>query len=366
VFGAGVWLSLPADGEAALTISNYAGGAAVPVNVSLSPADTVGLVGKTVAFDAAALDDISVARLHYIRKSFADTGAVIGVAAADPAKLTSVFNSGEWVQGALELIRFSLYDTYKVANKFTDAGMKIMNGIKLARDGSDDKCDDKCKIVYGRDIKVGDLAYASGGLWPTNGIGLAQEEKGNIIPGTAIKIHGGRFNDINYNDVAFSDFAAYIALLDSINANPIKTGIRPDSSSVQITSIDSNSNVISNEIYDFVLDYYNPDAASDEAERARLPQWMDTNNIRFSYTFDGLAIPPDDTPDLVVNGVRLDNMNRKSARSISGSPSSYGTGGDPRADFGNNITVLMSNYLVSTLGVEEFRNTNIMAMGING
>jgi hypothetical protein len=56
-------------------------------------------------------------------------------------------------------------------------------------------------------------------------------------------------------------------------------------------------------------------------------------------------------------------MNRKGTGKTSGAPDSYGTGGEPRADFVNNITVPMANYLVSALGVQEFRNTNILGDG---
>jgi hypothetical protein len=251
VFGAGAWGSLPVDGEAALTIPNYADGA---------------------VFDAAAPADSSLARVHYIRKAFADVGVVIGGASDDPAKLTPVFSGGEWVQGCPEYNLFAsyLYDTHKAANKFTDAGVEIMSGIRVARDGSDGKY----KIVYGRNIKVGELTYNNNASsqWLAIGIGLAKEGTGTIIPDADIKIHeGGR--DGVYAGVKISNFATYIALLDSINANLIKTGVRSDNSSVQITSVGSNFNVISNGIYDFVLACYNPAAdASYEGDRARLPQ----------------------------------------------------------------------------------------------
>jgi hypothetical protein len=140
---------------------------------------------------------------------------------------------------------------------------------------------------------------------------------------------------------------------------------------------------MSNGANDFVLAYYNPDARYDAAAhetrdsynraacddgRAKLPQWQDVN-LTIHYTLDGLHLPadygqPDGTPLRVVNDgtrdVTLDNMNRKGAHRASGAPDSYGSGGKPRADFANNITVPKANYLVSALGVREFRNTNIL------
>jgi hypothetical protein len=135
-------------------------------------------------------DALSLAYVHHLRRALEATAGAGKTITIDTTDLTPAFNSGEWIQGTADAIRFSLYDAYKVANKFTDSGVETMNGVRVVRDGSDDKC----KIVYNRDIKIGDLTYNSNasGQCPTIGIGLTKEENGNIIPDASIKIHGGR------------------------------------------------------------------------------------------------------------------------------------------------------------------------------
>jgi hypothetical protein len=177
---------------------------------------------------------------------------------------------------------------------------------------------------------------------------------------------GGRIGEESNSSYypVVNDWATYREVLDEAGLSPA-SGRLLDHSKVVIQSPGADANVMSNGMYDFVLAYYNPKADGSPASgtqdlKARLPSWPASG-----LTFDGLALPAgygqaDGTPVRAVDGVALDNMNRKGARITSGSPSSYGAGGEPRADFVGNITVPMANYMMDTLNISSLANTNII------
>jgi hypothetical protein len=335
---------------------------------SLNGVITADLSGRAVQvrLSAESPAEISLAYVHYIRAALKGKGGT-GVSVTETTAFTPVFSSGEWIKGSARynLIIQNLYDNYKVENKFTESGVEVMSGIKIARDGADDKC----KVVYSRDIKVLDLSYIADytdSQWPVNGIDLKKGGSGNIIPETSIKIHEGKWNETSYGTVSFSTFTEYAELLRSIGAYPAQgNAMRPDNGSVQIVSAGADANIMSNGIYDFILCYYNPSGAgaagADEEGRALLPEWGVYG--QFSAVLDGVGAPPAGVVSRDIGGVVSADRNRKGASRTTGAPSSYGTGGEPRADFINNITVPMANYLVSAVHVPEFKNTNIIGNG---
>jgi hypothetical protein len=174
-----------------------------------------------------------------------------------------------------------------------------------------------------------------------------------------VKIHGRTRNETTYNDVSLS-FSDYANLLISINAYPEPSNtVRPDNTSVKITSAGANPNVAANGFYDFILAYYNPDKDGQVVgadNRALLPQVVDTGTFGDKFTFDGLVLPSGIT-SRNIGGVNLSNMVRKGT-ATSATPT-HGTG-QPNTDFIGNLTVPMANYMVSAVRVAEFKNTNIV------
>jgi uncharacterized repeat protein (TIGR02543 family) len=347
-----------------------------PAEITLSATDKAKLVGKNLTVDinkgASTLDTVSLAWVHYLRKALESASpASVDI---DTTNLTPVFSSGEWLTDSIDL-----YSAYKINNKFDSALTNIMNGVKITKDGGDDKC----KIIYAKDIKVSDIAIAgsiSMKPYPFNTIGLEKEGAANIIPDENIKIHGGKVgSSVYYYDANVDNFASYQIILNSINAYPMQNNAcRPDNCIVNIASVGTSSNVAGNGMYDFILAYYNPPANSQEAapggsnyygategnKKSLLPQWPASG-----LTFDGLALPKDSDGNYIIptrniNGVRLNSMSRKGDARLTGIPETYKSQtGEPREDFIGNLTVLMANYLVSNLYVAEFKNTNIIGDG---
>jgi hypothetical protein len=100
-------------------------------------------------------------------------------------------------------------------------------------------------------------------------------------------------------------------------------GVLLNHSHVKISSPGSNTNVMANGMYDFILAYYNPEADYDSAAdpqaamRARLPSWPS------GLTVDGRYVPGSELditdpasssvaiPARVVNGVTFASRDRK-------------------------------------------------------
>jgi hypothetical protein len=121
-----------------------------------------------------------------------------------------------------------------------------------------------------------------------------------------------------------------------------------------VAAAGSNTNVMANGIYDFVLAYYNPkaDGTFDGSDlSARLPSWSASG-----LTFDGLALP-DGVSARNIGGIASANMVRKGTNTASVPTSGAG---EPNDNFVGNITVPMANYMTGRMGISSFANTNII------
>jgi hypothetical protein len=243
-------------------------------DTSPPPADTVVTIPELGEGEPA---DISLAYAHYIREALKGKGAAEVAITEETANFTPVFSNGEWLVGGPDvLIKTNLYEKYKLNGAFVDSGVEIMSGVKVVRDGADDKA----KIACNRDVKAMDILYAlgySGTSWPVEGVELRNEGGGSMIPGANIKIHGGKWNEENNNPVSFAAFGEYASLLNSLGAYPSQGGsVLPDNSWVVIDSPGADANVAGNGIYEFYPAYYSPSSdavVSDAGNMAMLPQF---------------------------------------------------------------------------------------------
>jgi hypothetical protein len=184
-----------------------------------------------------------------------------------------------------------------------------------------------------------------------------------------------------------SNLAEYEAALKE-NGLHHSQGVLVNQSKVRIAlpAAGSDTNIMSNGIYDFILAYYNPapdyDAAAHETRdpvytylvtytdgRKYLPQWPASG-----LTFDGLVLPTGLT-SRDIGGITANNSTERKAAAdgtyaASASAAIAANGGTaayekgmPRVDYVGNLTVPMANYLVSNLHVTKFKNTNILGDG---
>jgi hypothetical protein len=303
---------------------------------------------------------VSLAYVHYVREAVKAAGGAVASVSAPADKFTPVFDGRDWWsadyshQANKDL--YAIYSSASVYSDFSSGGIEIMNGIKVFKHSGG-----KYMIAYDRLIKASEVALGVGNQYGANysfhGLGLHKEANRSIEPvGNHILIHGGYQIDLTYNNNNI-DFTTYKTLLEEAGLSPTST-MKPEHKVVISGPGTNGPNTASNGIYDFILAYYNPGAdgtfeGSDLS--ARLPAWPTSG-----LTFDGSALPPG-LSSRNIGGTTADSMSRKGARETSGTPATHvAQGGQPRGDFINNITVPMANYLVSSLHIGEFRNTNIV------
>jgi hypothetical protein len=217
-----------------------------------------------------------------------------------------------------------------------------------------DPADNKYKLVVGRTLKVTNFQYSwnrpalinneyyygNNEKTPINGFGWEIAAGGNIVPSAA--------DEIIYvsGDI---DFTNYEAALRTQGLHPA-SGVFLDHSQV-LLALGSDPNIASNGIYDFILAYYNPASTgatpANDALKARLPSWPSSGLVFDGSQNGGLT-------SRNIGGIVANNTNRKGAT---------GDSGQPNDNYVGNLTVPMANYMVSSLHVPEFKNTNIVGDG---
>jgi hypothetical protein len=347
-----------------LTIPDYADPASIGP-ITLGAADKAKLAGKALSVEiqkgTSAADTVSLAYVHHLRQALQGAGAAS--VAIDATGLTPTYSSREWftVNVAGNGMDRNLYGVYSFASTYSGSnfatdGMEIMDSIKVFKH----PFDNKPMIVYNRAIKVSDVALGTDngfGLssYPFHGLGLEKKgTNGSISPAgsNSILIHGGADSVSSGNHSGIVDFTTYKSLLDEAGLYPSAT-LLPDHSKVAINAAGgTDANVMSNGMYDFVLAYYNPDkdgnfASGSQDLKARLPVWP-ASGLAFDGSVNGGVSSRN------IGGKVFDNANRKGTT---------GTSGQPNDNYVGNITVPMANYLVSSLHIPEFKNTNILGDG---
>jgi hypothetical protein len=285
----------------------------------------------TVQLTADGAADISLAYVHYLRKSLLEAGA-LSVSIADNGNFTPVFSGFDWWSTNGYPSDRNLYDSYTLSET------QIINGIMIVKDTFG-----KYVMVYDRNLKIKDVIVNQAA--PLHGTGL-RKGTGNILPynewGSVI-IHAGYFYGTGTAS-SFDDFVIYKEFMEEAGLYPSASNdIRP-MNNVKITSAGSNTNVMANGIYDFILAYYNPDKDGGGQDlRDSLPVWPS------GLTFDGGDNGGVSTR--TIGGVPSGNPYRKGTDGVSGMPNE---------DFVGSITVPMANYMKDVLKISEFKNTNII------
>jgi len=151
-----------------------------------------------------------------------------------------------------------------------------------------------------------------------------------------------------------NDWAAYESALKDNGLHP-SDNVLLDHSRVRVQGIGSAvPNVAANGMYDFVLAYYNPNGSGSTVgtdNKSLLPVWP-TSGLTFDGSANGAVTSRN------IGGVTANSADRKAAVAGGGYQQS-----EPRTDYVGNLTVPMANYLISSLGISEFKNTNIIGDG---
>jgi hypothetical protein len=299
--------------------------------------------------------DISLAYVHYVREALKAAGATGAISVnADAAKFTPVFDGLDWcLTDVSPVLNRDLYSSYPL-----DSDTQLMNGIKVSKNSSDNKR----LIVYDRALKVSNVVWQDNAAFNTprsfHGFGL-QQGTGTILPVSnwdSVAVLGGDCIEDGPKDNTYypvvSNFTAYQSAMTEAGLHPSQ-GVKLDHSRVVVNN--PGSNVMANGIYDFVLAYYNPAStgasAADNTGKDKLPAWPSSG-----LTFDGSR--NGGVSSRVIGGITAASADRKAPAAIDGYQK-----GEPRVDYVGNITVPMANYMVSSLHIDEFKNTNIIGDG---
>ena len=334
-----------------ITISNYSDPASIAAFTIPSGDFRNAVNGKAITVNLVSNVEVTVslAYIHYLRQALITAGAVSISVDAPVDIFTPVFDGRDWWTHWNGTAVNNLYGDYSNTTE-------LMNNITISM------VNGKRVIKYDRDLKISRLVWQNddGGVGlspeaPFRGFGL-EKGNGNVVSNNNIIVIGGYFSEINqdgsYTNLYYpivNDFSAYIAALRTAGLHPAD-GVFLDHSRVRITDHGDITNIAANGMYDFILEYYNPDGNNNFGNRT------DRNAQLFQHwpaglTFDGRATP-DGITSRNIGGIMAANANRKGTD---------GTG-MPNNDYVGNITVPMANYLRS-IGVNAFQNTNILGDG---
>jgi hypothetical protein len=391
-------LDIPAAGPVSITIENYTDFDGYALDyITLTdyensqtsykslPAwvkDRIAAEGITIRLrsNSASVIDVSLRNIHLLRMAFNDQN--LPVTNEPPMdkifidmpkdKFIPVLDAQDWAYYHYYRITWETGEEKSFYDFYPKTSTELINGLTIQPDGN--PADNKYKIVVGRALKVTNLFYSwdrpalldneewyTGKQTPINGFGWEINAGGSIVLATPDEsVYVGEYYWFDRN----LTFANYEAALRNNGFHP-SNGVFLNHSEVYLMTDSANTNVMSNGIYDFILAYYNPDkdynAAAYEVKdeynritytdgRARLPSWPSSG-----LTFDGSQ-----------NGVSSRNIGGITAASAARKASVDGGGyqkGEPRSDFVGNITVPMANYMVSSLHINAFKNTNIIGDG---
>jgi len=343
-----------------MVIKNYADPANIGV-VTIPAGDfRNALAGKDITVDiqGTAGNTVSLAYVHHLRQALQSAAGADRNVSIDSTTLMPEFNGKDWwTHGGPVSGRRNLYDGYS-----KDADTILMNGIKI----STDSITNKYMIVYDRGLRVSRPVWHNnnGGVEvPFHGFGLKKGADGRILPllsGVERAVAGGDRSEYDLPDgyhPTVADWTVYEAALKEAGLHPSQRDssnnpIRLDHSRVRVNGMRAgHSNVGSNGIYDFVLEYYNPGPTGTPVggdSQSLLPDWRLSG-----MTFDGRSTPESVTSRNIGGTVR-NSADRKAAS------------GEPREDFIGSITYTMAKYMVDKLGINGYNNTNIIGNYVTG
>jgi len=344
-----------------ITISNYTDPASIAA-FTIPAGDFRNAVnGKAITVNLVSNVEVTVSLtyIHYLRQALITAGAVSISVDAPVDMFTPVFDGRDWWTH-----ESSYYPAVNNLYKDYLNTTELMNNITIS------VVMDKRVIKYDRDLVVSRITWQNDNeaMWvdlesPFNGFGL-KKGNGNIVSSDNVIILGGYFNEVNqdgsyydfYHPVVIN-FSEYDAALKLAGLHPAD-GVFLDHSRVRVqwpedyTPTAEERNIAANGMYDFILEYFNPDG-NNNFDATRIDRGAQLfQHWPAGLTYDGRTAPTGIT-SRNIGVITAANANRKGTD---------GTG-MPNNDYVGNITVPMANYLRS-IGVNAFQNTNILGDGI--
>ena len=359
-----------ATGPAVLTINNYTDPTTITAINITDPTVRTALSGNDVEVHIASNNGgtVSLTYVHYLRQAL-QTAVGTGKSVTISSNLTPVFDGRDWwtydifTNDPNSLNSRNLYKDY---SKTTE----IMNNITVVKN------DSKYEIVYDRTLRISRPVWQDNNQHkpvPFNGFGL-KKGSGSIAPvggnwGNVTVFGGILYEEMgsNINDYpVVNDWIAYKSALEYAGLHPSQKDssdnpILLDHSRVSITDLGGTNdpNVVTNGLYNFTLPYGNANLLT------RLPgsdKWF--YGVSDVVSFDG-NVPV--TPRTIGNITASATDRKAVAGNLSGQNENGGSKtyqvGEPRADYGNNITVAMAKFMNTVLNIKRFKNTNIIGNG---
>jgi hypothetical protein len=307
------------------------------------------LDNKNIAVTIKGTGDIPLSYVHYLRQALVTAGAS-AVTINVGTGVTPSFKGEEWLNDDNQGIllgpgNLSGYTLNQEDNLMTGVTIKDVSGKRYIEYNTD--------LMINGNLPYNDLSTSFYGF----GIKAKSGSTAQLSSDNWSNIRIGGLNGYT-NQGHVSDWGTYLTDLKESGLSRVQNpnGFARDLSTapypthnISVGWGSTNTNIMQNGVYDFVLAHYNPKAADgvDGDDRS-----SSINNIGWpTGTFDGKNAPPSGFPARKVNLtgaiVTLSSLARKAPN------------GNINNMFYGSLNTAMARYLQTKVGISEFKNANI-------